>query len=83
MKTWNERKVNFIRSLYSAYYYEWRYFRYNDDRAIFCKTYDMIIDALASLDDEPVILVKNGMNRIIRENTDIMDKIIANFEEAN
>lgn len=83
MKTWNERKLDFIRNLYSAYYYEWRYFKYTDDRAIFCTIYDMLIDAIASLDDEPVILVKNGMNRVIRENTDIMDRIIANFEEEN
>lgn len=45
--------------------------------------YRQIIEALESVVDDPALLARVGLNNAIRANTDAMDKIIANFKEAN
>lgn len=80
--TWKNAKYGFLKLNYMRYYLRW-YGVYNDDRAIYCNLYRQIIDALESVVDDPAPLARVGLNNAIRNNTDAMDRIIANFEEEN
>lgn len=80
--TWKNAKYGILKLNYMRYYMRW-YGLYNDDRAIYCNMYRQIIDALESVVDNPAPLARVGLNNAIRGNMDAMDKIIANFKEAN
>lgn len=80
--TWKNAKYGILKLNYIHYYLMW-YGLYKDDRAIYCNLYRQIIDALESVVDNPAPLARFGLNNAIRGNMDTMDKIIANFKEAN
>lgn len=50
-----------------------------DDRNLMVNTYRMCVEAVESLDEDPATLVRVAMNRLLKEDCEIMDEIIRRF----
>lgn len=77
--TWKNQKLDYMRCLFGAKAEEWGD-KYHDDRRVYVNTYNMIIKAIESLDDEPNIYVCVAVNHHINEDTERMKRILKKFE---
>lgn len=81
-KTWKEAKLTSFIKRNSGLYAEYKKAVENgcdDDRRVFVNTFDMIVNAIASLPDEPVAYIRVAMWRQINHDQDTLDRIAANF----
>ncbi len=78
-KSWKRRKLSYLEFFYGDNYKVWNELDLHDDRRLYCNIYELIKEALESLDDNPVNFVCVAMNKYIEENENIMDRVISNF----
>ena len=81
-KTWKEAKLTSFINRNVGLYNEYKKAVENgcdDDRRVFVNTFDMIVNAIASLPDEPVAYIRVAMWRQINRDQDTMDNIASNF----
>ena len=78
-KSWKRSKLSYLEFFYGSEYKSWKDLDTHDDRRLYCNTYEQIIDAINSLDDDPHNFVCVAMNKYIEEQENMMDRIIANF----
>lgn len=76
-KTWKAMKIESVKNTWSGVYKDFT--GYDDDRKVFRNTYDMIMEALESLPDEPVSLVRVAMWRQIKREEETMNRIYNAF----
>lgn len=77
-KTWKQHRISHHKFMYEDK--AKRFAGHHDDRQLFINTYNMILEALESLDDEPTTLVKVAMNHQISSEYEVMDEIIERFK---
>ena len=77
-KTWKEVMLNYIDCFYGEKAEAWKNER--NDKRVFSNTYFMIVEALESLPDEPHNYVKVAVHAHIKENEEMMKRIIERFE---
>lgn len=81
-KTWKEAKLTSFIKRNSGLYAEYKKAVENgcdDDRRVFVRLFDQIINAVASLPDEPDSYIKVAVWRQINHDQDTLDRIAANF----
>lgn len=81
-KTWKEAKLTSFINRNIGCYTEYKKAVENgcgDDRRVFVNMFDQIVNAIASLPDEPVAYIRVAMWRQINRDQDTLDKIISNF----
>lgn len=77
MSTWKTRKINYMKTVYGSKIEEFK--GHNDDRGLYVNIYNMIIEALESIENEPHNFIIVALNRHISEKTACLDSIIENF----
>ena len=75
---WRDRKIDAIKVLYGEWYEKYK--GEKDDRGLYCNTYQMILEALASLPEEPDNYVCVAMNNEINKDLATMQRIVVYFE---
>jgi hypothetical protein len=76
--TWKGHRIDYHRFMYGDYVE--RFTGHTDDRQLFINTYNTVLSALESLEDEPNSLVKVAVNAQINKEYELMDRILAWFE---
>lgn len=77
--TWKEKKLDYMTFIYGDYAKKYDN-EYGDDRQLFVNMYNMIIEALGSLEDEPNLFVKCAVDKEINEYLKTMDRIARHFD---
>lgn len=77
--TWKERKLDNIKFFYGDLAEKYDN-GYGDDRQVFVNLYNMIIEAIESLPDEPNNYICCAVNHSIHDDCKIMDRISNYFE---
>lgn len=75
--TWKERKYDYMFTKYQPFLS--KCVGFNDDRRVFINTYNMLMEAIASLDDEPNNFVAVAMNTAMQEEYSMLDRIMKRF----
>lgn len=78
-KSWKRRKLSYLEFYYGDNYKVWKDLDTGDDRQLYCNTYEMIKEAIESLDDNPLSFVCVAMNGYIEKEEIMLDRIISNF----
>ena len=78
-KSWKESNLDYLDTVYGSYKAKYDH-GYGDDRQIFVNIYNMIVESVRSLPDDPDVYVCVAMNNLINEDTKKMDKIKNYFE---
>ena len=73
-KTWKSAKLEFLKYKYEKKAEEWK--EYHDDRRLFSNTYYQIITAIETLPEEPNNYVCVAMNNAIKEDREVLDRIM-------
>lgn len=76
---WKEQKIDYLQMLYGRLIKKYSLNEYRDDRKLFCNIYNMIVEAVNSLPDEPNNYVCVAMNKHINEDLEVLDRIKENF----
>ena len=76
-KTWKQARLHSIEIQYGTIYDMFK--GHDDDRQVFCNTYDSIERALNSLPEEPDSYIKVAMWRQINKDKELLDRIYATF----
>ena len=76
-KTWKSAKLEFLKYKYEKKAEEWK--EYHDDRRLFSNKYYQIITAIETLPEEPNNYVCVAMNDAIKEDREVLDRIIKRF----
>lgn len=71
--------TEYIKRFYSKYYEQWKGI-YFDDRNRFCNLYELILNGLEEIPEDPYIYVKCAMNDTIRKDCETLDNIVKYFE---
>ena len=79
MKTWKEHKLDCIENLYGKAYEQFKSEDAHDDRRLYVNIYEMMVEAIKSLDDEPNNFVCVAMNNKIKEETNVLESIGRHF----
>ena len=77
--TWKEQKLDYMMFRYSDLAKKFDN-GYGDDRQLFVNTFNMIVEALESLEDEPNIYIKCAVNKAIAEDIAVLNKIEKHFK---
>ena len=77
MKTWKTRELEYIKDCYGDVIAEYEGF--TDDRRLYCNTYNMLIEAIESLQDDPNVVVRCAMNNYINDELQMMARIKEHF----
>lgn len=72
-KSWKERSLDYFSFMYGDLAEDWK--DETDDRRLFSNTYFMIMEAIKSLDDNPVPYVRVAMNRTLEADKSMLDRI--------
>lgn len=78
-QTYKEQKLDYMKWLYQKKAIAWM--NEHDDRKIYSNIYFMIVEAIQSLPDEPDNYVAVAMNKAIREDMELLDRIAAKFQD--
>lgn len=78
-KSWKSEKTELLVSLYGQYATRYQDEKHTDDRGVFVQTYNLMLDALRCLPNEPHVLVRVAMNRYIAEYMLKLDNIKKRF----
>lgn len=82
-KTWKAEKIEYMSYLYgrnvSRYEKEMEEDKRRNDRQVYINTYNMIMEMLDTLPDEPHLYVKVAINDKMREDTDTLEAINLHF----
>lgn len=70
-----QQLLDTVISKYHKKYMEWSY-KYNDDRELFCNTYEIISSALLALKDVRHHYVILAINKALQEDFKLMDEIL-------
>ena len=81
MKNWKETKIDLLTGLYGATAARFEEEKAEDDRRVFVNIYKMLLEAVRSLPNEPVTLVRVAMNRAVGEECGKMDRIMEKFKK--
>lgn len=76
--TWKEHKLNYMQFMYGDKITEYEHCK--DDRRVYFNIYNMIIEALNDLPDEPNNYICVAMNHQIDEDLKILDRIRLHFD---
>ena len=81
--TWKEGKIEYMRFLYGTkvtqYTKEMERAEFKDDRQVYINTYNLIMDMLETLPDEPHLYVKVALNQKMNEDIEMLQKINLHF----
>ena len=77
--TWKERKLEHIEYFYGKAYEQFKAEDAHDDRRVYINVYEMIIEAVKSLEDEPNNYVCVAMNDYIKHDLEILRRIGKRF----
>ena len=77
--TWKEHKFDYMQFMYGDKLAEYEHCK--DDRRVYFNTYNMIIEALKELPDEPSAYVCCAMNHYIDEDLKRLDRIREVFDK--
>ena len=80
-KTWKARKLHDLDIRFGTSYRDFKEGGYVDDRRVFVNTYEIIVQALESLPEEPVSYIRVAMWRQINRDYKMMDEILAKFTD--
>ena len=73
-KSWKERELDYFSFMYGDLAEYWK--DETDDRRLFSSTYFAIMEAIKSLDDNPVTYVRVAMNRMLEADKCMLDRIL-------
>lgn len=76
--TWKEHKLNYMQFMYGDKIAEYEHCK--DDRRVYFNIYNMIIEALNDLPDEPNKYICVAMNHKIDEDKKTLDRIRLHFD---
>ena len=76
--TWKEHKLNYMQFMYGDKIAEYEHCK--DDRRVYFNIYNMIIEALNDLPDEPNNYICVAMNHMIDEDLKTLDRIRLHFD---
>lgn len=76
--TWKEHKLNYMQFMYGDKIAEYEHCK--DDRRVYFNIYNMIIEALNDLPDEPNNYICVAMNHNIDEDLKTLDRIRLHFD---
>lgn len=79
-ESWKTLRTKNLKLRYGKRYDEWKH--YSDDRKVFANTYEMLMEAIESLPDEPKPFVCVAMNEAINKECRMLDEIIDEFSEG-
>ena len=79
-RNWREARLHSMEIQYCTIYDLFK--GHDDDRRVFCNTYDQIERALKSLPEEPDSYVKVAMWRKMCEDKALLDRIYSKFVDA-
>ena len=82
MKNWKETKIDLLTGLYGATAARFEEEKEEDDKAAFVSIYKALLEAVRSLPNEPVALVRVAMNRMIGDGCGKLDRIKERFEKG-
>lgn len=76
-KTWRAANIHNMQVRYGTWAEEFK--GYDDDRAIYVKLYNQIIEALESLPEEPLPYIRVAMWRQMAKDKEMLNRIAARF----
>lgn len=76
--TWKEHKLNYMQFMYGDKIAEYEHCK--DDRRVYFNIYNMIIEALNDMPDEPNNYICVAMNHKIDEDLKTLDRIRLHFD---
>lgn len=77
-KTWKQKKIEFVKHFYGDKVEAWK--DEHDDRRLYVNIYNMIIEALETLPEEPNNYICVAINREIAKDRETMDEIREHFK---
>ncbi len=80
--TWKERQIDYLKFRYGDYVEFCKKAEKFDDRCLMVRIYCQIVEALNSLDDEPIPFVCVAINNSIEKEMKTMDSIVKRIEEG-
>lgn len=79
MKTWKQAKIANFRKQFGGRIEEFEGF--DDDRRVYINIYNLIIDALGHLPDDPHGYIKSAVTRQINADKEILNRICEKFQD--
>ncbi len=77
-RSWKQRELDYMEFMYGEEIK--KYEGHKDDRQIYINIYNIIIEALNTLPEEPVTFIKVAMNHHIDEDKKVLDSIKEEFK---
>lgn len=80
--TWKEQKLYYLKWKFNDKYLFWKDQDLHDDRRVYCNCYEMLVEAVNSLPDEPHITVCCAMNEYMNtQYFEAMKSILDHFKD--
>ena len=80
-KTWKQRIIHDVKVQYGGCIEEYK--GHDDDRLVYVGTFNLIIEALNTLPEEPVSYIKVAILRQINHDKEMLDRIRARFTDID
>lgn len=78
-ENWTEAKKSYVELMFGDFVRDFKLAGFTDDREIVVNLYEMIMEALDSLDENPINYVRCAMNKAIRKDLETMAGILDRF----
>ncbi|MBQ6595324.1 MAG: hypothetical protein IJH78_06700 [Clostridia bacterium] len=80
-KTWKQVHMTYLTHFYGKRAEEWSSIPERDDRVLFVNVYRMMLEAIATLPENPNIYVCVAMDKKMQEDRKILDRVLGSFQE--
>ena len=77
-QTWKEWNLYYFKKRFGDKVAE--YMNYHDDRRLYANVYNIVMEAINSLPDEPLVFIKVAMDRRITEEAETLKEIRERFD---
>lgn len=78
--SWKQKQIHSLKYTYGRLVERWEPENHMDDRGVFCRTYQMMLQGLRSLAGTPDLYIRVAVGERLRQDRAMLDRIVRAFE---